>query len=50
MVDEIDSGPIAISFWCATAILPRLYESVLKRTPQRAESGNYLTARAWSGV
>jgi hypothetical protein len=50
MVDEIDSGPIAISFWCAAAILPRLYESVLKRTPQRAESGDYLTARAWSGV
>ena len=25
MGDEIDSGPVAISFWCSAAILPRLY-------------------------
>jgi hypothetical protein len=45
MVDEIDSGPIAVSFWCAAAILPRLQESLLKRAPQRAESSPRLPLR-----
>lgn len=30
MGDEIDSGPVAISFWCSAAILPRLYERFVK--------------------
>ena len=30
MGDEIDSGPVAISFWCSAAILPRLYGRFVK--------------------
>ncbi|OLB17188.1 MAG: hypothetical protein DMG58_13390 [Acidobacteria bacterium] len=33
MGDEIDSGPVAISFWCSAAILPRLYERFVKSAP-----------------
>ena len=32
MEETIDSGPVAICFWCAAAILPRLYKSSPKRT------------------
>lgn len=45
MVDEIDSGPVAVSFWCAVAILPRLHESLRKRVPQRAKSSPQLALR-----
>ncbi len=31
MGGEIDSGPIAITFWCAAVALPRLCESFVKR-------------------
>lgn len=44
MGDEIDSGPVAISFWCTAAILPQLYELHFKRTSQHVASGNYLAA------
>ncbi|PYU57010.1 MAG: hypothetical protein DMG55_21815 [Acidobacteria bacterium] len=33
MGEEIDSGPVAISFWCSAAILPRLYERFVKSAP-----------------
>ncbi len=45
MVDEVDSGPIAVSFWCAAAILPRLHESLSRRAPRRAESSPRLPLR-----
>lgn len=45
MLDEIDSGPIAVSFWCAAAILPRLHESLLRRATQCAEPGPALPLR-----
>lgn len=38
MADEIDSGPVAMSFWCAVAILPRLYESYWRRASRSSES------------
>ena len=44
MVGEIDSGPVAISFWCSSAILSRLYKSLLKKEPQRVASGPYFLA------
>jgi len=48
MVDEIDSGPVAISFWSAAAILPRFYESFLRRAPEHSESADYVSVRACS--
>lgn len=50
MGDEVDSGPVAIGFWCAVAILPQLYELHLERTCQRVASGNYLPATVLSRV
>jgi O-antigen ligase len=44
MGEEIDSGPVAISFWCAAAILPRLYELRLKLTARCVPSDNFFTA------
>ena len=33
MGDEIDSGPVALCFWCSVATLPLLYEQPFKRPP-----------------
>lgn len=46
MGDDVDSGPVAIGFWCAAAILPQLYLSLSKQTAGRTECGNYLAAAA----
>lgn len=46
MGSDVDSGPVAISFWCAAAILPQLYQLLLKQTAQRTEPGHYLVGAA----
>ena len=40
MGDEIDSGPVAMSFWCSAAILPRLYEKYVTSALHPAQSHN----------
>lgn len=50
MVDEIDSGPVAISFWCACAILPRLYESRFKKAAHQVRPTPHLVAKGLAGV
>jgi O-antigen ligase len=40
MGDEIDSGPVALCFWCSVATLPLLYEQPFKRTPPSERSSS----------
>ena len=38
MGDEIDSGPVALCFWCSVAILPYLYEKSFQRATRPVQS------------
>jgi len=48
MGDEIDSGPVAITFWCSAAILPRLYDRFVKPAlrPTQARNSVPMNSRA----
>jgi len=46
MGDEIDSGPVALCFWCSAAVLPWLYERSSIRATHRVESRRQLPLTA----
>jgi hypothetical protein len=46
MGDEIDSGPVAISFWCSAAILPRLYARFVKPALHLTQARNTVPTNA----
>jgi O-antigen ligase len=46
MGDEIDSGPVAMCFWCSVAVLPWLYERSSIRATHRVESRRQLPVTA----
>ena len=48
--DEIDSGPVAICFWCAAAILPGLRSSLSKRAKRNTEASDYSAAITTTGA
>jgi O-antigen ligase len=50
MGDEIDSGPVAICFWCAAAILPKLRSSLSMRAKRNTESGDCVAPMATTGA